>query len=124
MTAQTDTLLNQVIGTCYEVSNVLGPGFLKKLYERALLRELHLRQILAQTQVRFPVSYKAHPIGEYIADLVVDNRLLLELKCTPEFTNLHMAQCINYLKASNLKIALLLNFQNPKVIWKRIVLGL
>jgi len=120
----TNTLLDQVIGACYEVSNVLGPGFLEKLYERALFREIHLRQIPAQSQARFPVSYKDHIIGEYIADLVVDDRLILELKCTDEFTPLHMAQCINYLKASRLKIALLVNFHKPKVALKRIVLCL
>ncbi len=118
-----DALVAQVAGAVYEISNVLGPGFLEKVYERALLEELNLRGLAARTGARFPVSYKGQLAGEYVADLVVEERLVVELKCVDSFSNEHIAQCINYLLASGLKLALLVNFQKPKV-WKRIVYGL
>lgn len=111
-----------VIGSAFEVANVLGAGFLEKVYERALMRELALRGVSAKAQVSFPVSYKGQYVGEYLADLVVAEKLVVELKCVDRFANEHMAQCINYLKASGLRIALLINFQKPRVEWKRIIL--
>ena len=69
----------------------------------------------------FPVVYKGQCIGEYIADLVVEDQLLVELKCVDCFSSQHLAQCINYLKVSGLKLALLINFQKPKVEWRRVV---
>jgi GxxExxY protein len=114
-------LVERVIGAIYEVSNVLGAGFLEKVYERALVRELALRGLRAETQVHFSVNYKGQSVGEYVADLVVEDELVLELKCVDQFCNEHMAQCINYLKSSGKKIALLVNFQKPKVQLKRVV---
>jgi GxxExxY protein len=116
-----DALVERVVGAIYEVSNVLGAGFLEKVYERALLKELALRGMAVQSQAGFPVSYKGQCVGEYLADLVVERRLVLEIKCVDCFANEHLAQCINYLRASGLKIALLVNFQKPKVEWKRVV---
>jgi GxxExxY protein len=118
-----DTLIQTVIGAAYEVSNVLGAGFLERIYERALTRELALRGLSIRSQVRYEVSYKGHAVGEYLADLIVGEQLVVELKCVETFSNEHMAQCINYLKASGLSFALLINFQHPKVHWKRIVFG-
>ena len=112
---------DKVIGAAYEVANILGPGFLEKVYERALLRELSLRRMRARSQVSFPVAYKEHYIGEYLADLLVEDQLIVELKCVERFSNEHLAQCINYLKASHIKVALLINFQRPKVEWKRVI---
>ncbi|HWQ55984.1 MAG TPA: GxxExxY protein [Bryobacteraceae bacterium] len=113
-----------VVGAAYEVANVLGAGFLEKVYERALVRELAIRGLKARSQVGFPVSYKGHCVGQYVADLMVEDWLIVELKCVESFTNEHLAQCINYLRASGKKVALLLNFQKPKVQWKRVVYGL
>jgi GxxExxY protein len=76
-----------------------------------------------ESQVSYPVTYKGQCVGEYVADLLVENQVLVELKCVDRFTIEHMAQCINYLKASHLRLALLINFQKPKVEWKRIVYG-
>jgi GxxExxY protein len=117
-----DTLVEKAVGAAYEVSNVLGCGFLEKVYHRALARELMSRGVVVKSHVSYPVSYKGHPVGEYIADLLVEDRLLIELKCVDCFSNEHIAQCINYLRASRLKLALLINFQKPKVEWKRIIL--
>ena len=118
-----DAVLDVVIGAAYEVANVLGAGFLEKVYERALTRELALRGLQVMSQVSFPVEYKGQCVGSYAADLVVENRVLVELKCVDSFSNEHLAQCINYLKASGLRLALLINFQRPKVEWKRVIFG-
>jgi len=71
----------------------------------------------------FSVVYKGQPVGDYVADLVIADQLVVELKCVEQFGAEHMAQCINYLKASGLRFALLINFQHSKVKWKRIVFG-
>jgi GxxExxY protein len=115
-------LTEAIIGSAFEVANVLGAGFLEKLYERALIRELALRGICAKARVSFPVCYKGQDLGEYVADLVIEGKVIVELKCVDRFANQHLAQCINYLKASRLRVALLINFQNSKVEWKRVLL--
>jgi len=109
-----------VIGAIFEVSNTLGAGFFEKVYERALLKELSLRGIRAASQVSLAVKYKGHPVGEYFADLVVEDVLVVELKCVDRLANEHTAQCINYLKASGRSLCLLVSFQRPKVERKRI----
>jgi GxxExxY protein len=114
-------LAERVIGAVYEVANVLGAGFLEKVYERALVRELGLRGIQVKAQASFPVDYKGQCVGDYVADMLVEERLIVELKCVDRFANEHMAQCVNYLKASSIRLALLVNFQRPRVEWKRIV---
>lgn len=111
-----------VIGAAFEISRVLGAGFVEKVYERALLRELTLRGVSAKAQVSFPVGYKGQCVGEYVADLVVEKKLVVELKCVDRFAGEHLAQCINYLKASGLPVALLINFQKPRLEWKRVLL--
>jgi GxxExxY protein len=121
--ASLNSLVHVVVGAAYEVSNTLGAGFLEKVYERALLSELNLRGIPVKTQVIYPVSYKDQYVRDYIADLIVDSRLLVEIKCVEQFAERHRAQCINYLRASNLHLALLINFQHPRIKWQRIVLG-
>jgi GxxExxY protein len=118
-----DSVAEAVIGAAYEVSNVLGAGFLEKVYERALIRELALRGLAVKSQVSYSVAYKGQRVGEYVADLLVENQVVIELKCVDRFSNEHVAQCINYLRASHLRLALLINFQKPKVVWKRIIYG-
>jgi GxxExxY protein len=119
-----ESLVKNVIGAVYEVSNILGAGFLEKVYERALLRELRSRGIKAETQVPCPIAYKGDCVGEYFIDMLVEDCLLVELKCCGAFSNEHLAQCLNYLRASGKNIALLVNFQKPKAGWKRVVFGL
>jgi GxxExxY protein len=119
-----ELLVEDVIGAAYDVANTVGCGFLEKVYERALVRELVLRGRPVIQQASFSVLYKGAPVGEYSADLIVDGKLVVELKCVDQFGPEHMAQCINDLKASGLRIALLINFQRSKVHWKRIVLNL
>lgn len=116
-----DEVASRVIGAAYAVSNSLGCGFLEKVYERALTLEMCRRGLGVQTQVAFPVFYLGQKVGDYLADQVVEDQIIVELKCVESFSTEHMAQCINSLKASGLKLALLINFKKPKVEWKRIV---
>ncbi|HXN48094.1 MAG TPA: GxxExxY protein [Bryobacteraceae bacterium] len=116
-----DLLTERVLGAVFEVSNTLGAGFLEKVYERALLRELGLCGIRATAQTPIEVVYKGHSVGEYFADLLVEDVLVVELKCAERLASEHTAQCLNYLRASGLTVCLLVNFQRPKVEWKRIV---
>ena len=119
-----NSLTEKVLGAIFEVSNTLGVGFLEKVYERALLMELSLRGIWATSQASIPVIYKGHLVGEYFADILVEDVLVVELKCVEHFANEHTAQCLNYLRASGRNICLLVNFQRPKVEWKRIIHGI
>jgi GxxExxY protein len=118
-----DLLTEGVLSAVFEVANTLGAGFLEKFYERALVRELNLRGIRATSQVPFAITYKDHPVGEYLADILVEEVLVVELKCVERLASEHTAQCINYLRASGLTLCLLVNFQKPRVEWKRIVHG-
>lgn len=119
---EADKTQQAVIGAAFEVANVIGSGFLEKVYERALIRELGLRGVSVKAQVSFPVCYKGQCVGEYVSDLVVENELIVELKCVDRLGNEHLAQCINYLKASGLRVGLLINFQKAKVEWRRVLL--
>src|ERR1700743_3330215 len=101
-----ETLTEQVLGAVFEVSNTLGAGFLEKVYQRALLLELRLRGIRALAEVSFPVTYKGRSVGEYFTDILVDDVLVVELKCAERLSNEHTAQCLNYLRASGLTLCL------------------
>ena len=118
-----DSLTERVLGAVFEVSNTLGAGFLERVYERALLTELGLRGIRATAQASFAVTYKGHYVGEYFADILVEDVLVIELKCVERLAHEHTAQCLNYLRASGRTLCLLVNFRKPKVEWKRIVHG-
>src|SRR5258705_4348204 len=116
-----DKLTERILGAVFEVSNTLGAGFLEKVYERALLHELRLQGIRTVAQASFPVLDKGQRAGEYIADILVEDKVVVELKCVEHLGKEHMAQCLNYLRASGIGICLLVNFQKPTVEWKRIV---
>ena len=114
-------ITEKIIAAVIEVSNELGIGFLEKVYERAMLAELRRCGLKARAQAQMPVSYKGELIGSYYADLLVEDEIIVELKCSTNFAPEHMAQCLNYLKASGLKIALLINFGGARARWKRVV---
>jgi GxxExxY protein len=88
------SLAEQVLGAVFEVSNTLGSGFLEKVYERALLRELCIRGIRAKAQASFTITYKGHCVGEYCADILVEGALVVELKCVDRLSGEHTAQCL------------------------------
>ena len=91
---QLDSLTERVLGAVFEVTNTLGAGFLEKVYQRALLRELGLRGIRAVAEASFTVTYTGHSAGEYFADLLVEDVLVVELKCVDRFSSEHTAQCL------------------------------
>src|ERR1035441_1570359 len=93
---QLDWLTERVLGAVFEVTNTLGAGFLEKVYQRALLRELGLRGIRAVAEASFKVTYTGDSAGEYFADLLVEDVLVVELKCVDRFSSEHTAQCLNY----------------------------
>ncbi len=109
------------IGAAFEVSNVLGVGFLEKVYENALAVELRERGFYVEQQVALDVQYKNVTVGHYVPDLLIEKCLIVELKCADHLCNEHLAQCLNYLKATSLPLALLFNFKPTKVEFKRIV---
>jgi GxxExxY protein len=116
-----DSLSDRVLGAAFDVSNTLGAGFLEKIYERALLLELGIRGIRSSAQASLSVTYKGRPVGDYFVDILVEDVLVIEIKCVERLANEHTAQCINYLRASGKTLCLLINFHKPKVEWKRIV---
>ena len=120
---QLDDLTQKVIGCSYKVANVLGSGFLEKVYENALTLELRKAGIGVEQQKAIKVYYGERVVGDYVADLLVEDSVLVELKATKALDENHMAQCLNYLKAANLKVCLLINFGRPRIQVKRIVNG-
>ena len=110
-----------IIGCAFAVSNTLGAGFLEKVYENALVLEIRRAGLQVHQQYGIQVLYTGVVVGEYVADLLVEEQVLVELKTVRELDNVHMAQCMNYLKATGMKICLLINFGKPKVQIKRIV---
>ena len=114
-------LTEKIIGACFEVSNELGAGFLESVYEKALLIALRQRGLKAAAQVPVKVLFREQPVGEYFSDVIVENTVIIELKSVGVLKTEHEAQLINYLKASKIRIGLLVNFGNPKLEWKRFV---
>ena len=106
----------------YQVHNTLGCGFLEKVYENALMIELRKRGLKAVQQPFIKVYYETEEVGGYFADILVDDKIILELKCVDSITNIHKAQTINYLNASGMRLGIILNFANPKLEYQRIVL--
>lgn len=109
-----------IIGCAYAVGNALGNGFLEKVYENALAMELKEKGLDVKQQFPISVFYKNFVVGEFIADLLIENRVLVELKAVKGIDENHLAQCLNYLKATNLPLCLLINFGKPRVEVKRV----
>ena len=116
-----DQITSKIIGCVHEVSNTLGTGFLEKVYENALAVELRRQGLIATLQQCIEVRYKDVIVGDYIADLVVEESVIVEVKCAKGIDEVHSAQCLNYLKATGLNVCLLVNFGTPKAIIRRIV---
>lgn len=102
-----------VIKACYEVHNELGTGFVEKIYENALSIAFSEMDVDHTQQARISVRFRGHVVGEYLADLLIDNELLVELKACASLKKDHKAQLINYLKATGIKDGLLINFAVP-----------
>ena len=111
-----EEITNLIIKAFYKVYNTLGYGFLEKVYENAMRIELIEMGLLVEKQKRINVYYFSHEVGDYYADLVVENLIILELKASETLTEEHENQLINYLKATEIEVGLLLNFgKKPEV---------
>jgi GxxExxY protein len=106
-------LTEKIIHTFYRVYNKLGYGFLEKVYEKAMMIEFNKKGIRAVSQHPINVFYENEIIGEYYADLLIDNKVIVEIKATKTLAEEHEAQLLNYLKATDIEVGLLLNF-GPK----------
>ncbi|HEY6280376.1 MAG TPA: GxxExxY protein [Burkholderiales bacterium] len=118
-----DQITEKIIGCVHQVSNILGPGFLEKVYENALAVELGLVGLRVTQQQRIEVHYREILVGDFVANLLVEECVIVEIKAVKAFENIHTAQCVNYLKATSLQVCLLVNFGAPKATVKRIVYG-
>ena len=111
-------------GAIFEVNSVLGPGFMEKVYENSLMVVLERRGYKVEAQVPLKVLYKNIVVGEYFADLIVEDRVIVELKTVESLDRIHEAQLLNYLKATGIKVGLLVNFKHQKADIKRLVFDL
>jgi GxxExxY protein len=114
-------LSESIIGAAMAVLNELKPGLDEKLYERALVIELHKRGHAVDQQREYPVYYDGHRIGTLVPDLIVDEAVIADPKVVTAFHDRHIAQMIGYLAITDLRLALLLNFKNDRLEWKRVV---
>ena len=115
-------ITEKIIGCAFAVNIALGSGFLEKVYENALVHELRKSGLKVQQQHPIQVWYDGVVVGEYIADLLVEDSVLVELKTVKELDAAHQAQCIHYLKATGIHLCLLLNFGARRVEIKRLAL--
>ena len=111
----------KINGAVFEVNRILGPGFLEKVYENALRKELKRQGLKAENQVPIKVYYKEESVGEYYADILVEDQVIIELKTVKKIEKIHEAQLLNYLKATGIRVGLLVNFKNTKAEIKRFI---
>ena len=117
-----EDLTYQINGAIFEVNQILGSGFLEKVYENALAQELRLRGLKVEQQHPIKVVYKENMVGEYCADILVEDRIIIELKAIDCLKKVHEAQILNYLKGTGHRIGLLVNFTFPKAEIRRFIL--
>src|SRR4030042_2048934 len=113
----------EIMGAIFEVHKTLGPGFVESVYEKALIEEFKKEAIKVETQKVIDVVYKGRKIGVHRLDLVVENKVVVELKTVERFSTYHTAQLLSYLKASGYRLGLLVNFSKAKVESRRVVMG-
>ena len=114
-------LTGEIIDSACHVHNVLGCGLLEKVYENSLAWELELREKKVSSQKEFRVMYREKEVGIYYADLVVKNKVIVEVKAVENIDNVHRAQILNYLRLSKLRVGLIINFAKPKLAYERFV---
>ena len=112
----------KIVGLAMQVYNTLGYGFLEKVYENALMVLLRKKGLKAEQQVPLTVYFEGEIVGDYYADIVVEDKIILELKSVEKIIDIHRAQALNYLKATGYRLAILLNFGKEKLEYERIVL--
>ena len=119
-----DEVTGKIIAAVIAVSNELGIGYLERVYRNALFVELTRMGLRVESEKALTVRYKGAVVGDYFVDLLVEGSIIIEVKHANGFDDAHLAQTLNYLKATSLQLALLVNFGKPKAEWKRIVRGL
>ena len=112
--------LLSLLGACFEVAHELGAGFLESVYEKALMVALQQKGLQVQAQVPLTVKFRGVIVGEFFADIFVENKLIIELKSVSALRPEHQAQIINYLKATGIEVGLLVNFGNPRLEYRRL----
>jgi len=122
MTLLYEDLTYKIIGLAMEVHNQLGYGFLEKVYENSLMILFERDKKIAEQQKSIPVYFYDNIVGDYYADIIVDNKIILELKSAKNIDESHIAQTLNYLKATKLKVGMIINFGKEKLEHKRLVL--
>ena len=113
-------LTESILGCCFDVMNELGVGFLESVYKNALTIAMKEKGLTVQGEKRFEVVFRGHKIGVYLADLIINEKVIIELKCCEQIHNEHQVQLINYLKASGIAVGLLVNFGRRKLEYKRL----
>lgn len=116
-----DGITEKVIGCGFKVSTELGTGFIEKVYENALVHELRKAGLEVKQQFPIKVKYDGEVVGEFVCDLLVNDSVMVELKAVKLLEAIHLAQCLNYLKATGLKVCLLMNFGRKKLQLQRVV---
>jgi GxxExxY protein len=116
-----EDLSRRIIGAAIKVHAALGPGFLETIYEEAFRLELTEHSLSYECQKEIKIKYLGVQIGTHRLDLVVENRIIVEIKAVKELNEVHFAQLLSYLKATGLKVGLLLNFAKPKLEIRRVV---
>jgi GxxExxY protein len=119
---QFEELSGRIIEAALEVHQVLGPGFLESVYEKALRLALTKRGICWAHQREVRIFFDDVEVGIHLLDLIVEEQIIVELKAVKTFDDIHFAQLKSYLKATNLHVGLLLNFNAPKLVFKRVIL--
>ena len=120
--SEINRITERIINCVYRVSNTLGSGFLEKVYENAVAIELWKNGLRVEQQRPIKVFCEKNLVGDFVADLLVEDSVIVELKAAKTVVEVHSAQCMNYLKATGLKVCLLVNFGRPRVDVKRVVL--
>ena len=115
-----DGLTEKIIGACFDVINELGSGFLESVYEKALLIALREKGLKAVSQTPIAVHFRCCVVGEFFADILVEDKIVIELKAVKALAPEHLAQVINYLKATGFEKGLLINFGNQKLEYRRL----
>ena len=113
-------LTGSILNCCFEVMNELGPGFLERVYKNALVMAMREKGLQVEAERSYNVIFREKIVGRYIADLVVNDTVIVELKCCENLISEHQAQLLNYLKVSGLPVGLLVNFRRRKLDWNRL----
>jgi GxxExxY protein len=114
-----EELTGKILEACFEVSNELGAGFIESVYEKALQVALLQKGVAVERQIPLHVSFRGVMVGDFTADMIIEGRVLLELKAADGLSNQHFAQLLNYLKATGLEVGMAINFGTPKVQYRR-----